>query len=816
VWGQRLLIAGAVICILLSTARLYADIGRPFDGMVTYHNVIAGNYVFSETTPVWWLTRRWDLLTVGQGLYTAEGRDYSEAPQVFAEVHARGGQHVTIEWEAEDGRDSALIPLIPFTFDLFMDLRAPTLLIALALLLVATLLHTTRYDSPQRHSLFLCTIAAAFSFGIDQPSLFWLEDELARALDLVSSLFHVLTSTALILIASSYITRGERARRVWAGIVWLAWAWAGLAFYLAVRGRWLLWTEGVTPLTQQADAAAYYSRNHLLGIATLLLTVTLAWVVVSNWRRRSTAPHIRASVRSAAALLLGLMLGQPSTLLNLANRLLGQRFDLFLGAFDLRFMMLFIPLFSTAAIVRHGAFGVRSHTLMLVVLTLSSGLAASLLNALFITAVLTPMGGTLPVIPSMFLPCFLSILGISSFWAFQSSITGWVGRWFRRGQNNLDRIEQFFTDIMGSLRLNNPYPRVIDALCAHFDLDYASLWLYQPRGERSSKRYTMQGERAHPNAPAQLPISLHPGEMREMAGKPFLSINPPDPELPGAMRRLRGHPLVEGVIPLVGSTPGGRADTPLMGFIIVSRCRDADILSDADMRALVQVARELAQHLMRIANERDLMDTRMRLHNELMGRVDMLVRQMNHFAGQYSGGNTPLDAPIRKWTDDLRAILEGLRRIHQGDFHEPLTLLKDKLVRIASSRTAPALAIDAHIDEQLPVPLDIQADLVQWATEALNNVVRHANATRVTVTLAHHRANDCVRLVVQDNGTGHRADEGRRGTGLEMIAEGVHRWGGTFTLEMPRFGGTRITIVLPCPQPQPAPIEPPPLPADTA
>jgi hypothetical protein len=800
--AQRALLIGAALVIVISTLRLFADVGRPFDGMITYHNVIIGEYFFSEATPSWWLTRRWDLIPPLEELYTVNGRPYSDAPQVFAEVWTRGEDQVMIEYDDAGERLSARVPLAPFSVDQFIDLRAPTLIIAIALLLTGLLLHTTSFASPQRNSLFFCVVCAAFGFGIDQPSLFWLEDDLARALDVISALFTVLTSVALVLVARSYMPSQGWLGRVWQIIGWGAWLWAGLAFYLAVRARWLLFNEGITPLTQLTDSMAFYSRTQFFSAAGLLLTFTLIGIIVVGWRRRHTSPSARASVRSAMALLAGLLLAQPSTTANMLNRVFGQQLDLFLGAFDLRFMLLFIPLFSTAAIVRHGAFRIQSPLMILVILILTSALAASAFNAMSMAGYLMAIDGKLLVgVPSIFLPAFLFSFALSSFWAFQNQISGWMSRWFLRSEVNLRHIDDFFRDFMPDANRAVTYTGLIDALCRHFRLDYAGLWLFDPDAERRLRLpFTRRAQLAHRDVPDVPDIRLTRAEVDELCALPYLPIDPSDSLLPSALRDLAGNPLMEALIPLV--VPDARNDGQhgLLGFLIVSRRQDMDVLYEDDMRAFSHVARELTQHLLRSRHEAHIARTNVLLHNEIMARISTIRREMQEATPQRLIDQQAI------WLSDLDDSLHILRDIQSGRLSRER--LKDLAAKVNQfDERHPHLKIEHHIDDMLRLPGQLQADIVQWVTEALNNAARHSGATRITLTLAYQPDLRMVRLVVQDNGTGTAPEAS--GSGLRAIADGVAVWRGTFTLANPHYGGTCVTIDLPYAQPVSKPGEPP-------
>lgn len=85
--------------------------------------------------------------------------------------------------------------------------------------------------------------------------------------------------------------------------------------------------------------------------------------------------------------------------------------------------------------------------------------------------------------------------------------------------------------------------------------------------------------------------------------------------------------------------------------------------------------------------------------------------------------------------------------------------------------------------------------LFRLLQEALSNVVRHARASHVEVTLARDAAG--FRLAVRDDGIGLGQDCAPRGVGLTGMADRVAAAGGRMTLDSRPGQGTTISITLP-------------------
>jgi two-component system sensor histidine kinase UhpB len=99
------------------------------------------------------------------------------------------------------------------------------------------------------------------------------------------------------------------------------------------------------------------------------------------------------------------------------------------------------------------------------------------------------------------------------------------------------------------------------------------------------------------------------------------------------------------------------------------------------------------------------------------------------------------------------------------------------------------------------LPAAVETALYRIAQESLGNVVKHSQATRVTVSLEAKPGYAC--LVVIDNGVGFVPDEamfdadGRSGLGLLSIKERVELLDGTVTIDSAPGEGTRVHVVIP-------------------
>jgi len=91
----------------------------------------------------------------------------------------------------------------------------------------------------------------------------------------------------------------------------------------------------------------------------------------------------------------------------------------------------------------------------------------------------------------------------------------------------------------------------------------------------------------------------------------------------------------------------------------------------------------------------------------------------------------------------------------------------------------------------------IKTYIFRIAQEALNNIVKHSEATDVKISLS--RKNDTVTLTIMDNGKGFDPDRASDsgGNGLHNIHERVNLLHGSFGIESKINYGTTITVMVP-------------------
>ena len=90
------------------------------------------------------------------------------------------------------------------------------------------------------------------------------------------------------------------------------------------------------------------------------------------------------------------------------------------------------------------------------------------------------------------------------------------------------------------------------------------------------------------------------------------------------------------------------------------------------------------------------------------------------------------------------------------------------------------------------IPMPIRRDLLLLYKEALHNVVRHAEATSVGITL--RQESSTLDLCVADNGKGFERDAVEAGTGLKSMERRAERMGGILSITSSPDAGTTVSV----------------------
>ncbi len=140
---------------------------------------------------------------------------------------------------------------------------------------------------------------------------------------------------------------------------------------------------------------------------------------------------------------------------------------------------------------------------------------------------------------------------------------------------------------------------------------------------------------------------------------------------------------------------------------------------------------------------------------------------------------------------DVRRLAVELRPKALDDFG--LVAALERLRDTFSEQTGMRVDLESQIGGRLPS--DVETALYRIVQEALTNIVKHAQASSVSIVLA--RTNRAVTAVIEDDGRGFSPDERVDGLGLLGMGERLALLGGKLKIESSPGAGATIVAEVP-------------------
>jgi len=214
-------------------------------------------------------------------------------------------------------------------------------------------------------------------------------------------------------------------------------------------------------------------------------------------------------------------------------------------------------------------------------------------------------------------------------------------------------------------------------------------------------------------------------------------------------------------------------------------------------------ARRLEEELLKIGL-RERQNIAMSLHDDLCPQligIEVMVKMLHRH----------LDSgPVRDRVTEEIGRAEKIRAVVQDAIHKTRTLshglepvnLADRGFDVSLETLAgyvqEVFGIPCTLEQRLdhpPFTDDTEATHAYYIVhEAVHNAVKHAEATRIHMTLTSDAATVCI--TVSDNGTGFDFSTETRGMGIRIMTFRAARIGGTLVFDPISSGGTRMTLML--------------------
>ena len=175
-----------------------------------------------------------------------------------------------------------------------------------------------------------------------------------------------------------------------------------------------------------------------------------------------------------------------------------------------------------------------------------------------------------------------------------------------------------------------------------------------------------------------------------------------------------------------------------------------------------------------------------RLHETVERRLTALAGRLQDAEGEAADASDL--SRVRQQLDRALAELRDLAAgLHPGGIEQGG--LSTALASLAARSPVP---IDLRVTE-VSAPEELERAIYFVCSEALANVVKYSGASSAVISIAEREGR--LHVEISDDGVGGAVLGG--GTGLSGLADRVAALGGTFELDSPAGGGTRLSVELP-------------------
>ncbi|MCA9217401.1 MAG: hypothetical protein KDB27_30240, partial [Planctomycetales bacterium] len=209
--------------------------------------------------------------------------------------------------------------------------------------------------------------------------------------------------------------------------------------------------------------------------------------------------------------------------------------------------------------------------------------------------------------------------------------------------------------------------------------------------------------------------------------------------------------------------------------------------------------RELSSRLLRIQEEERRAISR-EIHDEFGQQATAINLDLK--LAQRNIGSDKAAPHLQRAIDENETLL---RTLHEFAKRVRPAILDDlglkKAIESQLSDFEQRTMVQVHSSIVLPdtgIPDEIADNAFRLIQESLNNVAKHAGATKVDVELSvSNRSQRELRIAVRDDGRGHGEPTGQKRLGLVGMRERVDLLGGTMTIQSEQDQGSAVEISIP-------------------
>jgi len=301
-------------------------------------------------------------------------------------------------------------------------------------------------------------------------------------------------------------------------------------------------------------------------------------------------------------------------------------------------------------------------------------------------------------------------------------------------------------------------------------------------------------------------LGLKPGQV---VGKSVFELYKDYPDMLDEMRRTFNGETVSNEVNISGNyfrnwyTPHKNHEGEIIGLLGLSVNITEQKQAEEKLQEYQRRLKALASELTR-TEERERRNIALDLHDHV--GQSLAVMRMQLAVARKQAGGSKVAAILDEVSGSLREAIQDTRHVI-SDLSSPLINelgLAAALSEWLKVRIGERYGLETEfIDDGEPKPLgeDTRAILFRSVRELLANVIKHANANQVSVSL--QRRDSVIRIIVEDDGAGMaddkhpEKDSTEGGFGLFSIKERMSDLGGSLKIEGHPGRGVRVILTAP-------------------
>lgn len=209
---------------------------------------------------------------------------------------------------------------------------------------------------------------------------------------------------------------------------------------------------------------------------------------------------------------------------------------------------------------------------------------------------------------------------------------------------------------------------------------------------------------------------------------------------------------------------------------------------------LVRTLKGQQQRLIEVERERALLLERERLMGDMHDGLGSVL--VSSLAAVERGALTPeeMALALRECVDDLRIVIDSL----DPDNNDLVGLLATLRFHLGRRLEMAGIELEWGVEELPPLAwmgASESLQLMRAIQEVLSNIIKHANARRVSVIARESGAG--VEVIIRDDGRGFEPSQATNGRGLRSLKQRIGALHGQFTLSSQSGAGTEVRLWLP-------------------